>query len=196
MDHFFQREIVLENQHVKLVPFEAKYAEGLRKIIFDEQITRFTGAHYRNESDLQKYIVATLESRAASQAYPFIVIDQASGEVAGSTRYGNLIIGSKRLEIGWTWYGEAFRGTTVNKACKYELLRYAFEEMQFNRVQFSVDAENTRSQKAVRKLGAKQEGIFRCNYMNTDGECRDDIYYSIIHLEWAELKQMVFLEFQ
>ncbi|MNG35721.1 hypothetical protein D3C84_1225320 [compost metagenome] len=64
--------------------------------------------------------------------------------------------------------------------------------MDFNRVQFSVDAENLRSQKAVLKLGAKQEGYFRCNYTDASGNCRDDIYYSIIKSEWPELKNTVF----
>ena len=132
----------------------------------------------RDERDLRAYIAGVLDNRNDRVSYPFIVIDRHTGEVAGSTRFGNIRFSSKRLEIGWTWYGEAYRGTSVNKAAKFELLRYAFETLGFNRVQFSVDAENLRSQKAVLKLGAKQEGIFRSNYENAQGECRDDIYYT------------------
>lgn len=196
MNDFFQSDIILENDYIKLVPFHECYEEGLRKIIFDEEITKYTGDHYRDEADLKKYIKNTLTSRAEKGSYPFIVIDKASNQVAGSTRFGNIVFHSKRLEIGWTWYGEAFRGTYVNKAVKFELLRYAMEEMSFNRVQFSVDAANIRSQKAVLKLGAKQEGIFRCNYVDASGECRDDVYYSIIKSEWENLKRNVFREFQ
>ncbi|OMF23494.1 ribosomal protein N-acetylase [Paenibacillus sp. FSL H8-0548] len=195
MSEIFQEHIILGNKFVSLVPFSREYEEGLRRIIFDEQITEFTGNHLKTDSDLQSYISSALASREEKAAYPFIVIDQISGEVAGSTRFGNIGMHSKRLEIGWTWYGEAFRGTNVNKAAKYELLRYAFEELRFNRVQFSVDAENSRSQRAVEKLGAKQEGVFRCNYMNANGECRDDIYYSIVKSEWPELKATIFREF-
>jgi len=67
-------------------------------------------------------------------------------------------------------------------------LKYVFETLEFNRVQFSVDKENVRSQRAVLKLGAKQEGVFRSNYINASGECRDDIYFSIIKPEWQEVK--------
>ncbi|RXZ79504.1 N-acetyltransferase [Paenibacillaceae bacterium] len=189
---FFQQDIVLENDYVKVVPFDSSYEDGLRKVMYDEEIARFTGYHIRNEMDLQQYIASACSGREEKAFYPFIVIDKASGEVAGSTRYGNIYFHNKRLEIGWTWYGKAFRGTGLNKAVKLALLQYAFEEMKFNRVQFSVDIDNIRSQKAVLKLGAKQEGIFRCNYLNADGECRDDIYYSIIHTEWPKLKSEVF----
>lgn len=195
MNDFFQRDIVLENHIVKLVPFHNDYEEGLRKIIFDEEITKYTGSHLTNDSDLQNYIFHTLSSRDDKRCYPFIVIDKSTNQVAGSTRFGNMVFQSKRLEIGWTWYGEAFRGTSVNKATKFELLNYVFEEMGFNRVQFSVDAENIRSQKAVLKLGAQQEGLFRCNYENASGECRDDVYFSIIKSEWPDLKRTVFRDF-
>ncbi|MWC27708.1 GNAT family N-acetyltransferase [Paenibacillus sp. MMS18-CY102] len=190
--NIFDREIELENACVKLVPFSDCYEEGLRTIIFDKEITQFTGNHIVNDHDLGKYIRAALTSRQEKQTYPFIVIDKLTNQVAGVTRFGNIIFHSKRLEIGWTWYGKPYRGTHVNHAAKFELLRYAFEEMDFNRVQFSVDAENLRSQKAVLKLGAKQEGYFRCNYTDASGNCRDDIYYSIIKSEWPELKNTVF----
>lgn len=195
MEDFFRKEIVLANTHVRLVPFSGFYKEGLRKIIFDEEVTRYTGDHRRDDNDLDNYMERTLAGRHANSHYPFIVIDQATGEVAGATSFGNLAFHNKRLEIGWTWYGEAYRGTHINKAAKYELLKYAFEQMNVNRVQFSVDADNIRSQKAVLKLGAKLEGIFRCNYENASGQCRDDLYYSIIKPEWPELKRTVFREF-
>jgi RimJ/RimL family protein N-acetyltransferase len=83
----------------------------------------------------------------------------------------------------------------INKACKFELLKYAFEKMKFQRVQFSVDAENIRSQKAVLKLGAKKEGLFRSNYLDAFGMSRDDIYYSIVASEWNDLKETIFKQY-
>ncbi len=87
---FFQRDIVLENHIVKLVPFHGKYKEGLRKIIFDKEITKFTEDHILDDYALEHYIARTLADQVEKISYPFIVIDKATGEVAGSTRYGNL----------------------------------------------------------------------------------------------------------
>ncbi|SFL26319.1 Protein N-acetyltransferase, RimJ/RimL family [Paenibacillus sp. 1_12] len=195
MNDFYQSHIILENDIIKLIPFNEKYENDLRQIIFDKEITKFTGNHIVSDQDLKNYINSTLKSRNEKISYPFIVIDKASGQVAGSTRFGNILFHSKRLEIGWTWYGDAFRGKGINKASKFELLRYAFEEMDFNRVQFSVDIENIRSQKAVLRIGAKQEGVFRNNYINAKGDPRDDVYFSIIKSEWPDIKSTVFSEF-
>lgn len=189
---FFSSDITLENTRVKLVPFYEDIQDELASIIYDEEITRFSGHHIKTKEDIQKYINQTMASKQSKSSYPFIVIDKMDGRIAGSTRFGHIQFANKRLEIGWTWYGKPYRGTGINKACKYELLKYAFEVMDFRRVQFSVDVENLRSQKAVLSLGAKQEGIFRHNYLNATGKSRDDIYYSIIQSEWNETKKNYF----
>lgn len=190
--NFYSQNIVLENDFVRLVPFEIDIAQGLKMIINDTEITHYTGNHIRTEKDFERYIDRINEVRIKGQGYPFIVIDTKSGQIAGTTRFGNINFDCKRLEIGWTWYSKQFRGSGINKACKYEMLKYIFEVMEFNRVQFSVDKENERSQRAVIKLGAKQEGVFRCNYVNAKRECRDDIYFSIIKSEWPEIKLKYF----
>lgn len=68
--------------------------------------------------------------------------------------------------------------------------------MNFNRVQFSADIDNIRSQKAILKLGAKQEGAFRSNYIDQNGNKRDDVYFSIIQEEWNDIKKKFFSEFE
>jgi len=194
--NLFEQKIVLENGRARLVPFSADYKEGLRRIVYDEEITQFGGGQpFRTGQDLERYIEATMQSRRDRLSYPFIVIDKQTGEVAGSTRFGSVVAHNKRLEIGWTWYGQAYRGTGLNKACKFELLRYAFEVLGCRRVQFSVDIDNLRSRRAVMKLGAVQEGIFRSNYIGSDGSSRDDVYYSIIHTEWDRIRRDTFAEF-
>ena len=192
-DEFYKKQIILENHRVKLVPFEEGFKDQLKQIIYDEEL--YFSVECKDEEDLEKYINDTVNQRWLGNSYPFLVIDKKTNEIAGSTRYGHIQFDNKRLEIGWTWYGKFFRGTGLNIACKYELLRYAFEVMDFRRVQFSADIENTRSQNAIKKLGATQEGIFRANYINSSGLSRDDVYFSIIYTEWDEIKKSVFKEF-
>jgi RimJ/RimL family protein N-acetyltransferase len=189
----FKEEIVLENHRVKLVPFSKKYEGELRKIIIDEDIS-FT-VNWRNNADVSQYVERMLVKRRENVLYPFIIIDKLKHEVAGSTSFGHIHPDNKRLEIGWTWYGQPFRGTGLNKACKFEMLKFAFEEMQFRRVQLSADIDNIRSQKAIHKLGATREGIFRSNYINDRGESRDDVYFSMIYSEWDSIKQSIYNEF-
>lgn len=108
-DVFFHETIILENQRVKLVPLSEQHEEGLRSIIFDEELWKFS-IQCRSEEDVRSYINKTMEHRKAGRAYPFVVIDKQTNEVAGATRFGNIVFPNKRLEIGWTWYGSKFRG--------------------------------------------------------------------------------------
>ncbi|MEN0011677.1 GNAT family protein [Flavobacterium nitrogenifigens] len=190
-----QSDIILENEKVLLIPFESKRNTELKEIIFDDEIWRYMGMYIRNDQDFENYIKSTLNQKADGICYPFLIIDKPTNKVAGSTRYGYLNHASQKCEIGWTWYGKEFQGTGLNKACKYELLNFGFEKIQLRRIQFSADLENLRSQKAIEKLGAVKEGIFRNNYVDSDGNSKDDVYFSIILEEWKNTKRDYFAEF-
>ncbi len=188
-------DILLENERVLLIPFEHERKQELKEIIFEDKIWTYMGMRMETEVDFENYIHGTLSQKAKGICYPFLIIDKLNDKVAGSTRYGYLNTLSQKCEIGWTWYGLAFQGTGLNKACKYELLKFGFESIGFRRIQFSADQENKRSQRAIEKLGAKKEGVFRNNYIDAYGQSRTDVYFSIIQEEWGELKKEFFPEF-
>ena len=189
-------KIQLENNRVLLLPFEDKRNQELKEIIFDKDIWEFMGISINNEQGFENYINKTIKDKNNGLCYPFLVIDKLTNKVAGSTRYGNLNTASQKCEIGWTWYGTEFQGTGINKACKYELLKYGFEKIGFRRIQFSADKANLRSLQAIEKLGAQKEGVFRNNYIASNGESRTDVYYSIIKEEWSSIKDELFSEFE
>ncbi|MEN2490134.1 GNAT family protein [Flavobacterium sp. B11] len=190
-----QSDIILENDKVLLIPFESERNIELKEIIFDDEIWKYMGMYVRNDQDFENYIQNTLQQKAAGICYPFLIIDKATNTVAGSTRYGYLNNASQKCEIGWTWYGKAFQGTGLNKACKYELLNFGFEKIEFRRIQFSADLENIKSQKAIEKLGAVKEGVFRNNYVDSEGKSKTDVYYSVILEEWQNTKRDNFGKF-
>lgn len=188
-------KLQLQNDRVLLLPFEHARNKELKDIIFKKEIWKFMGMKMQTESDFENYLTNTLSDKNKGNCYPFIIIDKTTDTVAGSTRYGYLNEASQKCEIGWTWYGTDFHGTGLNKACKYELLKFGFEQIGFRRIQFSADQENIRSQRAIEKLGATKEGVFRNNYIDADGQSRNDVYYSIIQEEWKTLKNDIFREF-
>ncbi|WP_034057379.1 GNAT family N-acetyltransferase [Lacinutrix jangbogonensis] len=187
--------IQLENDSVLLLPFDNERNEELKEIIFDKEIWQFMGSNINNEQGLKNYIAKTIKDKNNRLCYPFLIIDKETNKVAGCTRFGNVNTADKKCEIGWTWYGTEFQGTGLNKACKYELLQFGFETIGFKRIQFSVDNKNIRSQKAIEKLGAQREGVFRNNNVAPNGDSRTDIYYSIIKEEWESIKAEIFPEF-
>lgn len=187
--------IILENERVLLIPFENKRNIELESIIFDDEIWKYMGMYIRTKTDFKEYISNTLQQKAQGICYPFLIIDKLTNKVAGSTRYGYINHSSQKCEIGWTWHSKEFQRTGINKACKFELLKFGFEMIQFKRIQFIADIENIKSQNAIEKLGASKEGIFRNNYIDSDGNSKDDVYYSIIAEEWSDVKKENFKEF-
>ncbi|WP_278020327.1 hypothetical protein [Flavobacterium ginsengisoli] len=92
-----QSEIILENEKALLIPFESERNIELKKIIFDDDIWKYMGMYVRNDQDFENYISSTLKQKADGICYPFLIIDKATGKVAGSTRYGYLNHASQKM---------------------------------------------------------------------------------------------------
>jgi RimJ/RimL family protein N-acetyltransferase len=89
------------------------------------------------------------------------------------------------LEIGNTYYIPAMRTTGFNRRIKDLMLNRAYR-CGFRRVEFRVDARNTRSQAALAKLGAVREGVLRADRITWTGHVRDTVLFSILAQEWPE----------
>jgi RimJ/RimL family protein N-acetyltransferase len=161
--------------------------DGLCRAGSDPSIWRYTTLTGETPEKMHAYIETALKWQAEGHALPFTTVDKASEQIAGSTRFGNIDKNHHRVEIGWTWIHPKWQRTYVNTEAKYLLLRHAFETLGCMRVELKTDMLNVRSQKAILRLGAKQEGVFR-NHMIINGRVRDSVYFSIIDTEWPEVK--------
>jgi RimJ/RimL family protein N-acetyltransferase len=193
--NFFDSEIILENERAKLKPLKGDDINELARVAYEPSIWQLGMSNIKEEKDLSEYINIALNERSSKLSYPFLIFDRQTNSIAGSTRYGNISFPHKRLEIGWTWIHPTHQGTGLNKACKFLLLQFAFETLLFNRVELKTDLLNQQSQKAMMKIGAKEEGIFRSHSITSTGRIRDSIFFSIIKEEWPKIKGTIFKEF-
>jgi RimJ/RimL family protein N-acetyltransferase len=118
----------------------------------------------------------------------FAVVHGKIGRAVGSTRYLDIRQEHRTLEIGGTWYAPAHQRTGVNTECKYLLLRHAFEQLGCIRVQLKTDRLNERSQRAIERIGAVNEGTLRNHMIMPDGRRRDTVMYSVLDEEWPAVK--------
>ncbi|HVS90934.1 MAG TPA: GNAT family protein [Mucilaginibacter sp.] len=180
-----QAEYILEDERVVLRPLKETDIEYLLPYALSEQDTwRYSQISAHGEQGMQEYIRTALNGRKAGNQYPFIVLDKATGEYAGSTRFYDIQPENQMLQLGYTWYGNKFRGTGLNKHCKFLLLQFAFEKLDMYRVEFRADARNERSIAAMKSIGCKPEGIIRSHMWLDDGTRRDSIVLSILKEEW------------
>lgn len=180
--------LTLENHAVVLRPLTREDWAGLQAIAYDPDIWRYFVFRIENEQDLRRFLDEAVADNETGKRAVFGVHDRATNELAGSMAFGNLSEAERRLEIGWSWLGAGFRGTTINGWSKYLLLQDAFEALDCERVEFKTDVLNLRARAGLRKIGATEEGTLRSyNYM-PDGRRRDAIYYSVLRREWPEVK--------
>ena len=173
-DDFVQLRPLTQNDYENLLPFALKEPET-----WEYSMVAVQGAH-----GLKTYIEAALAAREAKAEYPFIVFDKRQRKYAGSTRFYDIQLRHQTLQLGYTWYGSQFQGTGLNKHCKFLLLRFAFEQMGMERVEFRADNNNKRSIAAMQSIGCTIEGVLRSHLPLPDGTRRNTIVLSILKEEW------------
>ena len=177
--------IILEKEFVLLRPLEEGDLRHLRHFVTSEpEIWKYSLAQIATVEDLKNYMKQAVENRRLEKEYPFIVFDKKKNKYAGCTRFYDIQIAYKYLQLGYTWYGKAFRGTHVNKNCKLLLLAFAFEKLGMERVEFRADNRNERSKQAMQSIGCVVEGVFRNHLPTVEGGRRDSIVLSILKTEW------------
>lgn len=170
---------LLEAGDLRLEPLAEAHREPLRAACAeDREIWRiypmsFLDEHFDPQFD------ALLTGAPQRRVYAVVL----GGEVVGKTGWLSHGAPGWSIEIGHTYIAPRLRGTGLNARMKRLMLDHAFA-CGLARVCLKVDARNQRSQAAIRKLGAQQEGVLRHERLTWTGHVRDTVYFSILRGEW------------
>ncbi|HEV2306857.1 MAG TPA: GNAT family protein [Candidatus Acidoferrales bacterium] len=181
--------VTLSGKYVQLEPMLAAHTAGLTEVGLDEDLWKWIPVPVRTPEEMEAYVEAALADQAKGVSLPFTIVERASGNVIGTTRYANIERVHRRVEIGWTFVGLAWQRTAVNTECKYLLLRHAFETLGCIRVELKTDSLNEKSRKAILRIGAKEEGVFRNHMITASGRIRHSVYFSVTDSEWPAVKR-------
>jgi len=180
--------VTLVGTAVRLEPLSLEHVAALSRVGLEPELWRWIPTPVTTAEEMLAYVSTALDEQRRGVSLPFVIVDQASGQIIGSTRYGNIDTTHRRLEIGWTWLTPAFQRGSANTEAKRLLLTHAFETLGVNRVELKTDALNVKSRRAISRIGATQEGIFRKHLITASGRVRDTVYFSIIDSEWPAIK--------
>lgn len=188
MSSKFIESKTLQNAFVRLEPHAEAHRAGLREAA-------------RGDTDLFAYMPADISGTAFDRWFDwttsvsdgrkelaFTVRRLSDDAIVGSTRYLNIELAHKRVEIGHTWYRRDAWGGAVNPSCKFLLFAFGFGDLGLNRVELKCDARNARSRAAILKLGATEEGTLRQHMVMSDGYVRDTVYFSVLKDEWPTVR--------
>lgn len=180
--------VTLEGGVVRLVPLGVEHVDGMCEVGLDPEIWRWMPTTVNDRAGMESFVQESLDMQKAGTGLPFATTLRDTGQVIGSTRFMNVAVAHRRVEVGGTWIGTAWQRTRVNTEAKYLMLRYAFEQLGCLRVEFKTHARNSRSRAAILRLGAVEEGLFRKHMVQSDGSIRDTVYFSIVDDEWPVVK--------
>jgi len=162
---------LLELRPLKPEDFEQLFAAASDPLIWEQhpESDRYTPAVFR------RYFDGALESKGA-----LAIIERASGQMIGSSRYWNYDSDKNEVEIGWTFLERAYWGGKYNRELKQLMLDHAFQFV--DRILFIVGSNNLRSRKAVEKIGGELVSEFE--RPNRHGNMEKNVVFALDRSSW------------
>jgi RimJ/RimL family protein N-acetyltransferase len=145
---------------------------ALADVGLDPELWRLQPRAMATVADMQEYVEQALAEQERNVSLPFVIVRRGDQAVIGSTRYLDIALVHRRLEIGATWLARAAQRTGANVEAKLLLLRHAFETIGVQKVVFKTEALNTQSRSAILAMGAVEEGTFRRHLIAENGRRR------------------------
>ncbi len=180
--------VLIKGKYIQLEPLDPVFHAAPMFEFFEARVTTFLGSSSSIPIENVEAMQVHLEqqnSRAGCVHWAVRMLE--SDAIAGRVMFADVQVADACLEIG-TLLMPAFWGGFANVESKLLLLTRAFEVLDANRVQFTVDSENARSIGSLLKIGAIKEGLRRQCRIRADGSVRDLVLLSIIKSEWHFVK--------
>ncbi|MGZ9099202.1 MAG: GNAT family N-acetyltransferase [Brevundimonas sp.] len=178
---------VLEDRFVRLEPLSPDLEAEVRAALdcdpasWDIMVAAACGPHFDG------WWRSALAAMEQGSRIAWAVRGRADGRVIGTTSLYEIRPDHRRCEIGSTFYRPEARGGPVNPACKRLLLGHAFDSGAV-RVEIITDAVNPGSQAAIRKLGARDEGVLRKHKITWTGRVRDTAQFAVLDEDWPGVR--------
>jgi N-acetyltransferase len=178
----------LRGSIVSLEPLTVEHAPALAQVGLEPELWRLQPRTIESIADMLGYVAQALAEQERGASLPFAITRRADQAVIGSTRYMDIALPHRRLEIGSTWLAPSAQRTGANVEAKRLLLAHAFDTLGMQKVVLKTEVLNMQSRTAILALGAVEEGVFRKQFISETGRSRDMIYFSILDTEWPAVR--------
>ncbi len=146
----FNLQPTLENEKVILLPLKEEDFELVHKAASNPEVW----AEHPNKNRWQEDVFRNFFKGALRSGGAFKIIDKASGNVIGSTRFYDYDRKKDSILIGYTFFAKEYWNQGYNHAAKRLMLDYIFDYVSV--VHLHIGAENERSKRSITNLGARK----------------------------------------
>lgn len=146
----FDLQPTLVGDTITLLPLHADDFESLYEAAADPLLWEQhpDPLRYQREAFAARFFSGALSSGSA-----FVIIDNESGGVIGSSRYYDWNPATQEVAIGFTFLAREYWGGSTNSELKKLMLDHAFRWARI--VWFHIGKYNIRSRKALEKIGGR-----------------------------------------
>ncbi|WP_294201296.1 GNAT family N-acetyltransferase [Chryseobacterium endophyticum] len=172
----FSIQTILENETYQLIPLQQGDFESLYEVASDPKVWE----QHPNKDRYRREVFENFFQGAIESGGAFKVVERATGDILGSTRFYDFDDENNSIFIGYTFYGTKSWGRKINPQIKKLMLDYIFQFI--DTVYFHVGKDNIRSRTAMERLGAENQGEQEVAYFGEPS--RTNILYQIQKQNW------------
>ncbi len=148
----YNYDLCLSNPFIKLVPLQEKHFNDLFLVACDPLIWE----QHPNPNRYQQSDFTVFFNGAVTSDNAFLIVEKATNEIMGCTRFYDFDAVHKSVFIGYTFIARKFWGKGINQQVKKIMIDYAF--IKVDTILFHIGATNIRSQIAILRIGAQKIG--------------------------------------
>lgn len=182
--------VTLQGDYVLLRPMDAAvdaepFFAATHPPAAEESLWRYMfDGPYRSAEEMRQ---AMEWAESADDPLFFTIARLADGRPLGRAAYLRITPEHGVVEIGGIVLAPELQRTTGATEAIYLMVRHAFDDLGYRRVEWKCDARNEASRRAAERFGFTYEGTFR-QHMVIKGRNRDTAWFAITDDEWPQLR--------
>ncbi|ETT49306.1 MULTISPECIES: GNAT family N-acetyltransferase [Paenibacillus] len=151
----------IQTKRLKLRKMKLSDSASLFNIWSDPEVTKFMNINsFTDESQAVEMIKILNNLSLESKAIRYSIIELESNRIIGSCGYNSIDSSNAKAEIGYDiskdYWGKGYAPEAIQS-----LMDYAFNTLNFNRIEAKVEPENNNSIRVLQKLNYTFEGTMR-----------------------------------
>jgi RimJ/RimL family protein N-acetyltransferase len=177
---------VLTGEHCALRELQVADAPLLVPVLTDPEVMRFMSPPPATVERFAWFIEWSRREREAGRYLAFALVPHAQAAPVGVLQLRQLEPEFRTAEWGVAMAPQYWGAGLFLDAARL-LLDFAFTDLGVHRLEARAALANSRSQAAMRKLGAVQEGVLRRSLTTADGQRLDQVLWSLLDEDWRQL---------
>lgn len=185
-NQYFKNNPQLETERLILRKLVLEDAEDIYIYASDDEVSKYlTWDTHKTIEDSKGFINFVLDRYEKDDVGDWGIVLKETGKLIGSLGFPQYDKKNNRAELGYV-LGRSYWGKGIMPEAVGRILKFAFEEMGFNRIECLHYLPNEKSGRVMQKVGMTFEGIAK-EKIFCKGRYWDVKQYAILKKDWVKL---------